>query len=142
MGREFTLIVWGAYSTVGQRVCYELITTYRDKIRWALAGCKKKPLERIRSNLALFDKKYDKLPMIVTNIRKKAEVAKMVKRTVVVLACATPYREYCDIVVECCVEQRTNYYDTTGTPQVSTPHFGRSSRRGRVLGERCHRTIP
>ena len=64
------------------------------------------------------DRSCQDIPIITASVPDKPSIDAMVKQAEVVVACAGPFSEYSDIVVESCVKEGTHFLDVTGDSEL------------------------
>ncbi|KAG0042781.1 hypothetical protein BGZ83_012194 [Gryganskiella cystojenkinii] len=112
--REFDLVIYGATGFTGLRTCQYLARTYKQGVRWAIAGRSAKKLEEVREKLVVINPALSKLAIIQADSSNVEELASMAARTKVVLSTVGPFMKYGEPLVGACVKQGTHYIDSTG----------------------------
>ncbi|MEO7326967.1 MAG: saccharopine dehydrogenase NADP-binding domain-containing protein, partial [Minicystis sp.] len=119
--RPFDLLLWGATGFTGRLVATYLART-APTLRWALGGRSASKLEAVRAELAKEHPAAAALPLLVGDAADRASLAKIVAQSRVVCSTVGPFAQYGRPLVEACVEQGTDYCDSTGEP-----HFVRAT---------------
>ena len=108
--KKFDLIVWGATGYTGKLVCEYLIKKYTNTdLRWAIGGRNKSKIKSFISSL-----NFKTIPYLIADSNNKNSLLKMTKMTTTVCSTVGPYDKYGTLLVEACIENKTNYCDITG----------------------------
>ncbi|KAF9184268.1 hypothetical protein BGZ51_003466 [Haplosporangium sp. Z 767] len=117
--REFDLVLYGATGFTGLRTCQYIARTYKQGVRWAIAGRSIQKLEQVREKLAAIDCSLSNLGMIEADASSTESLEAMTARTKVVISTVGPFMQYGEPLVAACVKTGTHYIDSTGeTPFV------------------------
>ena len=107
---KFDLIVWGATGYTGKLVCEYLLKKYTNTdLKWALGGRNKSKIRSLISSL-----NFKKIPYLIAESNNKNSLLKMTKMTTTICSTVGPYDKYGTLLVEACIESKTNYCDITG----------------------------
>ena len=112
--REFDVVVFGATSVTGRRVCAYLAERGAN---WAGAARDAGKAERV---LAECDVTAPET--ITADVSDEASLEAMASRTRVVLNLVGPYTHYGKPVIGACVAGGAHYVDLTGRDPVRSPH--------------------
>ena len=108
--RKFDLIIWGSTGYTGKLVCEYIFNSYKDtNLKWALGGRNELKIKKLISSLNLKN-----FPYYIANSNNKNSLLKMTKATKTICSTVGPYAKYGTLLVEACVESKTNYCDITG----------------------------
>ena len=108
--KKFDLIIWGSTGYTGKLVCEYIFKNYKDtNLKWALGGRNKYKLESLISLLNLKG-----IPHFVAESNNKRSLLKLTKMTNTICSTVGPYDKYGTLLVEACIESKTNYCDITG----------------------------
>ncbi|MFO0757283.1 MAG: saccharopine dehydrogenase NADP-binding domain-containing protein [Byssovorax sp.] len=118
--RPFDLVLWGATGFTGRLVAEHLARSAPD-LRWALGGRSAQKLEAVRAGLARNHPALASLPILLADAADPASLAAMVKQARVACSTVGPFAIHGKPLVRACVEQGTEYCDSTGEP-----HFVRA----------------
>ncbi|KAF9431792.1 hypothetical protein BGZ76_011693 [Entomortierella beljakovae] len=112
--REFDLVIYGATGFTGLRTCQYLARTYKQGVRWAIAGRSVPKLEEVRDKLVAIDPKLSNLTIIKADAGNPESLEAMTARTKVVISTVGPFLQYGEPLVAACVNKNTHYIDSTG----------------------------
>ena len=108
--KKFDLIVWGATGYTGKLVCEYIFKKYKKTtLDWAIAGRNKHKIDGLISSLNLKG-----IPHFVADSNNKKSLLKLTKMTNTICSTVGPYAKYGTLLVEACIESKTNYCDITG----------------------------
>jgi len=90
-----------------------------SKLRWGLGGRSQGKLERVREDLESMVPGASKLPILTADSADLVSLKSMCKRTDVVITTVGPFTLYGEKLVQACVEEGSDYVDSTGeTPFI------------------------
>lgn len=133
--RDYTLILYGASSFVGQITAHYLARFLQSQpLQWAIAGRNKKKLEQLKQDLSKpsglnTDSNDDSdnglgpnhtsttpcLPDIIIADSDNADsLTAMCRQSQIVISTVGPYLKYGEPLIKACVNQGTDYVDLTG----------------------------
>ncbi|KAF9088390.1 hypothetical protein BGX27_002700 [Mortierella sp. AM989] len=112
--REFDIVIYGATGFTGLRTCQYLARTYKQGVRWAIAGRSIPKLEEVREKLVAIDPTLTDLTIIKADASSPESLEAMTARTKVVISTVGPFIQYGEPLVAACVNQKTHYIDSTG----------------------------
>ncbi|KAF9199780.1 hypothetical protein BGZ49_010064 [Haplosporangium sp. Z 27] len=112
--REFDIVIYGATGFTGLRTCQYLARTYKQGVRWAIAGRSISKLEEVREKLVAIDPTLSDLTIIKADAGSPESLEAMTARTKVVISTVGPFIQYGEPLVAACVKQNTHYIDSTG----------------------------
>ena len=106
----FDLIIWGASGYTGKLVCEYIVKNYKkNNLKWALGGRNKSKIERLITSLNLKN-----IPYFIADSNNKISLLKITKTTKTICSTVGPYAKYGTLLIEACIESKTNYCDITG----------------------------
>jgi short subunit dehydrogenase-like uncharacterized protein len=117
--RDYTIIVYGATSFVGQILTRYLFERHGagGQLRWAIAGRSREKLERVRGELGAG---AETLPLVVADAGDEATLRAMCDQADAVVSTVGPYMFYGSTLVKVCAGTGTDYCDLTGeVPWIS-----------------------
>ena len=108
--KKFDLIIWGATGYTGKLVCEYIFKNYKSTtLKWALGGRDKSKIKSLISSLNLYS-----IPYLIADSNNKNSLLDMTKQTKTICSTVGPYAKYGTLLVEACIESKTNYCDITG----------------------------
>ena len=108
--KKFDLIIWGSTGYTGKLVCEYILKNYKStNLKWAVAGRNELKIKKLISILTLKDISY-----IIADSNDKNSLLEMTKMTKTVCSTVGPYAKYGTLLIEACIESKTNYCDITG----------------------------
>lgn len=111
--RQYECIVFGATGYTGKYTAEHIATHAPTDFRWALAGRTAQKLENLAAELRSLNQ--DRLqPGIEIAQLTKDDLAKLAKKTKVLISTVGPYHKYGQFAFEACAENGTHYLDCTG----------------------------
>ena len=111
--KKFDLIIWGATGYTGKLVCEYIFKNYKNtNLKWALGGRDKSKIKSLISSLNLTS-----IPYLIADSNNKNSLLDMTKMTKTICSTVGPYAKYGTLLVEACIESKTNYCDITGETQ-------------------------
>ncbi len=115
------VVVFGATGFTGALVVEYMLQQYgvgsSAEVKWAIAGRSKAKLEKVKCDL---ERRLGKesgaadIPVIVADSANKSSLDEMCSGTKVVLSTVGPFQKYGSLLVKSCIENGTNYCDSTG----------------------------
>jgi short subunit dehydrogenase-like uncharacterized protein len=115
-GREYDVIVFGATGFTGGKTAEYLALHAPPGFRWAIAGRSREKLDAVKARLSARHPACANLGTVVASVDEPASLSKMTASTRVVLTTVGPFIDYGEPLVKACVEQGTDYVDSTGEP--------------------------
>eukprot|EP00466_Bigelowiella_natans_P021115 jgi/Bigna1/91029/estExt_fgenesh1_pg.C_860039 len=117
MDRPYDVVIWGATGFTGKIVAAYFQDLKERKalggIRFALAGRNAEKLKTVLKQIK------SEAPIVIASLTNEDSLAAMCASTRVLLSTVGPFMKYGTPVVAACVQQGTDYVDTTGeTPWV------------------------
>jgi len=137
--RSYDVVLWGATGFTGQLVAEYLTQRYGalgSEVRWAIAGRNREKLEALRKQLAVFDPRAVRLPILIGRSDDPASLRAIAKQAVTVCATAGPFAKLGSEVVAACVGERTHYCDITGEVQWVKAMIDKHHAQAREQGTR------
>ncbi|MDO5769573.1 MAG: saccharopine dehydrogenase NADP-binding domain-containing protein [Psychrobacter sp.] len=124
LSRDYTLVLYGATSFVGQ-ITARYLTQFlsqshaAEPIRWAIAGRNKDKLERLKNQLGQLSDmnkvSADALPdIIIADSEDDTSLDTLCQRSKLVISTVGPYLKYGEPMIRACVNNGTDYVDLTG----------------------------
>ena len=108
--KKFDLIIWGSTGYTGKLVCEYIVGRYKDtNLKWALGARNKSKIKKLISSL-----KLNSIPYFIADCNDKNSLLKMTKMTKTICSTVGPYAKYGTLLVEACIESKTNYCDISG----------------------------
>jgi short subunit dehydrogenase-like uncharacterized protein len=111
--RQFDLVLFGASGFTGGLVAQHVAKHAREHIRIALAGRRAEVLHALRDRL-LAEHPTREIGVIVADVKDSESLTRMAASTRAVLSTVGPFSDYGEPLVRACVEQGTDYLDSTG----------------------------
>jgi short subunit dehydrogenase-like uncharacterized protein len=130
---QYSVIVFGATSFVGQILCRYLVDQFGPRLTWAAAGRSLAKLEALRAELG---PEAAALPLLVADAADEASVAALCRQARVIVSTVGPYALYGEPLVRQCAEQGVDYCDLTGEPQWIARMIQRYEATARASGAR------
>lgn len=114
--RTYDVVLLGSTGFTGGLTAQYLAKTYKDTIKWAIAGRNKDKLYTLKKKLAhdLQDHSFLDLPIIIADALDPSTLHTLVQDTRTVISTAGPFCKYGSHVVEFCARYGTSYVDITG----------------------------
>ena len=112
--REFDLVLFGASGFTGGLVAQHVVAHARAGLRIALAGRRADKLHALRERLMAAHPSRRHIGVIVADVSDLASLARMAASTRAVLSTVGPFVDYGEPLIKACVEQGTDYLDSTG----------------------------
>ncbi|HTU56843.1 MAG TPA: saccharopine dehydrogenase NADP-binding domain-containing protein, partial [Polyangiales bacterium] len=131
--REFDLVLFGASGFTGGLVAQHVARSARADIRIALAGRRAEVLHALRERL-LAEHPNRQIGVIVADVSDPTSLTRMAASTRAVLSTVGPFSDYGEPLVRACVEQGTDYLDSTGERPFVLAMIDRYDRRARERG--------
>ena len=112
--RIYDVIIWGASGFTGRLVAEYFLGQYPDSssLKWAVAGRNENKLKSVLNQIGGND-----IPIIIADSMDRESLATMVQQTKVICTTVGPYAKYGSLLVELCVQNKTDYCDLTGEVQ-------------------------
>jgi short subunit dehydrogenase-like uncharacterized protein len=136
MERAFDIVVFGATGFTGGMTAEYLARNAPAHLRWAIAGRSAASLERVKQRLLAIDAGCARVGVIEARVEDDASLARMASQTRVLLTTVGPFIDYGEPVVRACIEQGTDYIDSTGEPAFSALLLERYAEPARARGVR------
>ena len=115
-GRTYDVIVFGATGFTGGKTAEYLAQNAPAGLKWAIAGRSAAKLEAVKARLSARHPGCANLGVVEASVDDPASLSKMTASTRVVLTTVGPFIDYGELLVKACVEQGTDYVDSTGEP--------------------------
>ncbi|KAG0201284.1 hypothetical protein BGX28_005836 [Mortierella sp. GBA30] len=112
--REFDLVLYGATGFTGLRTALYIARTYKQGVRWAIAGRSIEKLEQVREKLVAVDPALSNLSIIKADASSAESLEAMTRKVKVVISTVGPFIQYGESLVAACVKTKTHYIDSTG----------------------------
>lgn len=112
--REFDLVLFGASGFTGGLVAQHVAAHAGPGLRIALAGRRAATLNALRERLVAEHPTRSHIGVIVADVSDPASLARMAASTRAVLSTVGPFVDYGEPLIKACVEQGTDYLDSTG----------------------------
>lgn len=114
--REYEIVVFGATGFTGGLTAEYLARSGPSDLRWAIAGRNQDKLDAVKARLIAIDPRCEAVGTIIASVDDDDSLRRMVARTHVLLTTVGPFIEYGEPVVAACVQEGTDYVDSTGEP--------------------------
>jgi saccharopine dehydrogenase (NAD+, L-glutamate forming) len=137
--RDYDLLVFGATGFTGGMTAEYLARHAPPEMRWAIAGRTQAKLDAVKSRLTMVNPSCRDVGTVVARLDEPESLQRMAASTRVLLTTVGPFIEYGEPVVRACVEQGTDYIDSTGEPYFLELLLGRYSA---AAAERGVRIVP
>lgn len=111
--RQFDLVLFGASGFTGGLVAQHVAAHARAGLRIALAGRRAEVLHALRARLIAEHSERD-IGVIVADVSEPSSLTRMAASTRALLSTVGPFSDYGEPLVRACVEQGTDYLDSTG----------------------------
>jgi short subunit dehydrogenase-like uncharacterized protein len=130
--RPYDIVLFGATGFTGQLAASYLAARKNERFRWAMAGRNREKLQHIGAGLAV----GDSVGLIQADSNHPESLRKMAAQARVVLTTVGPYIRYGELLVQACIEARTDYVDITGEPEFVNLLLDRYDEAARQQGVR------
>lgn len=127
--RPYDLVVFGATGFTGQKTAEYLARSAPATVRWAIAGRSLKKLEALKMRLVAIDERCRTVGLVEARVDDPASLARMARDARVLLTTVGPFIDYGEPVVRACVDEGTDYIDSTGEPNFVNLLLARYSER-------------
>jgi short subunit dehydrogenase-like uncharacterized protein len=117
MTRKYDIVVFGATGFTGGKTAEYLARNAPPEVRWAIAGRSQQKLESVKAKLTALDGRCENIGTIQASVDDPGSLARMAAQTRVLLTTVGPFIDYGEPVARACIEQGTDYVDSTGEPQ-------------------------
>jgi len=114
--RPYDIVVFGATGFTGRKVAEYLARSAPPDLRWAIAGRSRDKLEAVKAKLTGIDERCKSVGVLEASIDDAVSLANMAQSTRVLVTTVGPFIDYGEPVVRACIEQGTDYVDSTGEP--------------------------
>lgn len=114
--RQYDVVVFGATGFTGRKVAEYLARHAPADVRWAIAGRSRDKLEAIKTALTKIEPRCASVGVVEAAADDASTLATMAKSTRVVVTTVGPFIDYGEPVVRACIDQGTDYVDSTGEP--------------------------
>lgn len=134
--RDYDLLVFGATGFTGGMTAEYLARNAPPKLRWAIAGRSQAKLDAVKARLSVLNPRCSDLPTLQASLDDPDSLQRMAAKTRVLVTTVGPFIDYGEPVVRACVEQGTDYIDSTGEPHFMSLLLGRYSAAAAARGVR------
>ncbi|KAK0621535.1 Saccharopine dehydrogenase-domain-containing protein [Bombardia bombarda] len=112
-GRQYDLIVFGASGYTGKYTAQHIATHLPTDLKWAVAGRSRDKLEQViaQCNELNSDRRQPEIEICSLN---DAELARLAKKTLILITTVGPYGKLGEHAFKACAENGTHYLDVTG----------------------------
>ena len=114
--RTYDLVVFGATGFTGRMTAEYLARHAPAELRWAIAGRSPAKLDAVKARLVAIDPRSHAVETIAASLDDVGSLQRMAAQTRVLVTTVGPFIRYGEPVVRACVEQGTDYVDSTGEP--------------------------
>ncbi len=136
MSRDYDVVVFGATGFTGGLTAAYLAAHAPAELRWAIAGRSADKLDALRAKLAAQHPGGRAPGTLLASVDDAASLQHMAASTRVLLSTVGPFIDYGEPVVRACVEQGTDYVDSTGETQFVQKVLARYGEPARERGVR------
>jgi len=116
MTRAYDITIFGATGFTGGMTAEYLARHAPPGLRWAIAGRSAAKLAAVKARLVAIDAIHQGVGCVQASLDAADSLQQMAARTRVLVTTVGPFIEYGEPVVRACVEQDTDYIDSTGEP--------------------------
>ncbi|KAI8904564.1 saccharopine dehydrogenase [Powellomyces hirtus] len=139
--RPYDVIVWGATGFTGALVAEYLAKSAPQDVKFAIAGRNKEKLASVTERMSKVAPNRKNIPVIIANIDDQASLDRMVSQARVVISTAGPFMQHGHELVEACVNNKTDYIDSTGEPPfvraIIDKHHEKAAADGTMIVPGC-----
>ena len=139
--RPYEVVVFGATGFTGGMTAEYLARNAPPDLRWAIAGRSPQKLDALQQKLLALAGDGRTIDTLQASVDDPASLARVAGQTRVLLTTVGPFIDYGEPVVRACVEQGTDYIDSTGEPafvqQVIERYGAQAQQRGVRLVSSC-----
>lgn len=139
--RPYEIVVFGATGFTGGLTAEYLARHAPADLRWAIAGRSQAKLDAVKQRLLALAGAARELGTVQASVDDPASLSRMAAQTRVLLTTVGPFADYGEPVVRACVEQGTDYVDSTGEPgfvdMLLERYAAEAARRGVRLVPSC-----
>ena len=115
--RPYDLVLFGATGFTGGMTAEYLARHAPSSLRLALAGRNQQKLEAVKKRLVDINPQCASVGILEADIGDDESLQSMAASTRVLLTTVGPFIDYGEPVARACIEQGTDYIDSTGEPQ-------------------------
>ncbi|HKU43732.1 MAG TPA: saccharopine dehydrogenase NADP-binding domain-containing protein [Polyangiales bacterium] len=134
--RDYDLLVFGATGFTGGMTAEYLARHAPPELRWAIAGRSASKLQSVKERLLALNPACAAVGCVEASVDDPESLQRMAAKTRVLITTVGPFIDYGEPVVRACVEQRTDYIDSTGEPNFLRLLFGRYAEAAEQRGVR------
>lgn len=116
MERPYDLVVLGATGFTGGKTAEYLARNAPDGLRWAIAGRSNEKLDAVKARLVKIDSRCRDIGALHASVDDGGSLSRIAAQTRVLLTTVGPFVDYGEPVVRACIDERTDYVDSTGEP--------------------------
>jgi short subunit dehydrogenase-like uncharacterized protein len=145
--RAYDLTVFGATGFTGGKTAEYLARHAPPGLRWAIAGRSQAKLDAVKARLLQIDARNQAVGTLCASLDQPESLQRMAAQTRVLITTVGPFIDYGEPVVRACIEQQTDYIDSTGEPYFVQLLLGRyaqtaASRNVRIVPSCGFDSIP
>ncbi|HKP61895.1 MAG TPA: saccharopine dehydrogenase NADP-binding domain-containing protein [Polyangiales bacterium] len=137
--REYDLLVFGATGFTGGLTAEYLAKNAPAGLRWAIGGRSATKLAAVKARLCAINPACAAVGCVEASVDDLESLQRMAGKTRVLLTTVGPFIDYGEPVVRACIEQRTDYIDSTGEPNFIQLLLGRYAQ---AAAQRQVRLVP
>lgn len=134
--RAYAIVVFGATGFTGGMTAEYLARHAPADLRWAIAGRSQAKLDAVKARLVALDARCAAVGTLLASVEDPASLQRMAAATEVLITTVGPFIDYGEPVVRACIEQHTDYIDSTGEPNFSKLLHARYAEPARDNGVR------
>jgi short subunit dehydrogenase-like uncharacterized protein len=116
MARAYDITIFGATGFTGGMTAEYLARHAAPDLRWAIAGRSEHKLTAVKARLLAIDPAAERVGCVLASLDDPESLQRMAAQTRVLVTTVGPFIEYGEPVVRACIEQATDYIDSTGEP--------------------------
>jgi short subunit dehydrogenase-like uncharacterized protein len=114
--RSYDILLFGATGFTGGKTAEYLARHAPAGLRWAIAGRSQPKLDAVKARLVAIDPRHSAVGTVQASVDDPTSLQRMAAQTRVLVTTVGPFIDYGEPVVKACIEQRTDYIDSTGEP--------------------------
>jgi short subunit dehydrogenase-like uncharacterized protein len=116
MSRAYDITLFGATGFTGGKTAEYLALHAPFDLRWAIAGRSQQKLAAVKARLVALNGRCQSVGTVEASVDDADSLQRMAAQTRVLITTVGPFIDYGEPVVRACVEQETDYIDSTGEP--------------------------
>jgi short subunit dehydrogenase-like uncharacterized protein len=137
--REYDLLIFGATGFTGGKTAEYLARNAPAGMRWAIGGRSASKLAALKARLCAINPAAGAVGCVEASVDDAESLQRMAASTRVLITTVGPFIDYGEPVVRACIEQGTDYIDSTGEPNFIQLLLGRYAQ---LAAQRDVRLVP